>query len=149
MTPEELQRLVDIIDQDHFVGTVRGFLERVWGIFRDSAGELGARQRLGRLKQRDEVRRDPESVFAKSVAFLEDRFEDMTAFLRHPGVRRNSLAESGIRVLRRLEQGRDGFRGDKGRSNYLRLYQAIKYCHWPVYRLDGQLTLPPEAARAA
>ncbi len=149
LTPEEAQRLVDLIDQDRYVGTVRGFLERVWGIFRDSEGELGARQRLGRLKQREEVVSDPNSPFAKSVAFLEERFEDMIAFLRHPGVKRNSLAESGIRVLRRLEQGRDGFRGDKGRENYLRIYQAIKYCGWSVYRLDGQLNLPPEAARAA
>ena len=149
MTPVEAQRLVAIIEQDQFVGTVRHFLERVWGILRDSAGELGARQRLGRLRQRDEVQRDPESAFAKAVDFLEERFEDMTAFLRHPGVKRNSLAESGIRVLRRLEQGRDGFRGDKGRDNYLRLYQAIKYCDWRVYRLDGQLNLPRAAARAA
>jgi hypothetical protein len=101
------------------------------------------------LQQRDEVTRDPDSPFAQAVAFLEERFEDMIAFLRYPGVQRNSLAESGIRVLRRLEQGRDGFRGDKGRENYLRLYQAIKYCGWSVYRLDGQLNLPSAAARAA
>jgi hypothetical protein len=149
MTPEELQQLVALIEQDDFVGTVRRFLERVWGIFRDSEGELGARQRLGRLKQRPEVQRDPESPFAKTVAFLEERFGDMIAFLRHPGVQRNSLAESGIRVLRRLEQGHDGFRGDKGRENYLRLYQAIKYCGWSVYRCDGHLNLPLRAATAA
>lgn len=148
LTPEELARLVALLEQDAFAAQVRAFLERVWGIFRDSAGDLGARQRLGRLKQRPEVQQDPESPFAKVVAFLEDRFEDMTAFLRHPGVQRNSLAESGIRVLRRLEQGHDGFRGEPGRQTYLRLYQAIKYLHWGVYRADGSLGLParPDAA---
>jgi len=150
MTPEEMERLVAIMEQDRFVGTVRCFIGRVWGIFRDSDGELGARQRLGRLRRRDEVQKDPESPFAKAVDFLEERFEDMIAFLRSPGVKRNSLAESGIRVLRRLEQGHDGFRGENGRSNYLRLYQAIKYCGWRVHRLDGRLTLPPvSAARSA
>ncbi|MDI7268243.1 MAG: transposase [Myxococcota bacterium] len=149
MTPEEVQRLAELIEDDRFVGTVRTFLERVWGIFRDSRGELGARQRLGRLKQRPEVRADPQGPFAKSVDSLDDRFDDMTTFLRHPGVRRNSLAETGIRVLRRLEQGHDGFRGDQGRDNYLRLYQAIKYCGWQVYRRDGLLNLPPGAALAA
>lgn len=149
MTAQESQTLVDLLDHDPFVGTVRTFLERVWGIFRDSEGELGARQRLGRLKQWPQVQQAPDSAFAKSVAFLEDRFEDMIAFLRHPGVQRNSLAESGIRVLRRLEQGHDGFRGEQGRDNYLRLYQAIKYLHWDVYRSDGTVGLadqPPMAA---
>ena len=149
MTAQESQTLVALLDHDPFVGTVRTFLERVWGIFRDSEGELGARQRLGRLKQWPQVQQAPDSAFAKSVAFLEDRFEDMIAFLRHPGVQRNSLAESGIRVLRRLEQGHDGFRGEQGRDNYLRLYQAIKYLHWDVYRSDGTVGLADQPRMAA
>jgi hypothetical protein len=137
MKPEEHEALVALMDEDRFVDTLRHFMLRVWGIFRDSQNELGARQRLGRLKQHEEVQKDPKSAFAKSVAFLEDRFEDMIAFLRHPGVKRNSLAETGIRCLRRLERGHDGFRGAEGLDCYLRIYQAIKYCGWSVHRCDG------------
>ena len=66
--------------------------------------------------------------------FLPEYFEWMTAFLRHEGVRRNSLAESGMRVLRRLEVDHDGLRSDKSRQNYLRIYQAVKYLGWTVHR---------------
>ena len=141
MRPEERQELRELIAIDNDVSVLRGFLTKVWGIFRHSKGELGARQRLGKLRRRPEVK--PKSAYAKSVKFLVDRFEDMITFLRVPGVRRNSLAESGMRCLRRLEQGHDGFRGSQGRDAYLRLYQAIRYCGWSVHRSDGLLLLPP------
>lgn len=147
MTVEEQQELSALMVADHEVGVLRGFLARVWGIFRDSKGELGARQRLGKLARRPEVQ--PKSAYAKAVDFLQERFADMIQYLSRPGVQRNSLAESGIRCLRRLEQGHDGFRGSQGRDHYLRLYQAIRYCGWKVYRADGLLTLPTSAATAA
>ena len=53
--------------------------------------------------------------YTKSISFLEDNFKNMTTFLRVPGVQRNSLAETGMRVLRRLERNHDGFRSEKGR----------------------------------
>jgi hypothetical protein len=149
ITPEEMDQLVALMEEDPFVGVVRRFLDRVWGIFRDSKGALGARQRLGKLSERAEVIQDPDGPFAKAVAFLHDRFEDMTTFLRFKDVKRNSLQESGIRVLRRLEAGHDGFRGDKGRDNYVRIYQAIKYFDWRVYRIDGSLALPPRPPAAS
>ena len=49
----------------------------------------------------------------------------MTTFLRVPGVQRNSLTETGMRVLRRLEHNHDGFRSEKGRQNALKIYQAV------------------------
>jgi hypothetical protein len=137
LTAEEQQQLAELIDEDRFVDTMRHFMLRVWGIFRDSKGELGARQRLGRLKQQVEVQEDPASAFAKAVKFLDDRFEGMIAFLRTGTTQRNSLAETGIRCLRRLERGHDGFRGADGFQRYLRIYQAIKYCGWTVHRCDG------------
>ena len=145
MTEQESNQLVSLMEEDRFVDTLRDFMLRVWGIFRDSEGELGARQRLGHLKQHRQVIRDSESAFAKSVAFLEDRFEDMIAFLRHPGVKRNSLAETGMRCLRRLERGHDGFRGADGLDRYLRIYQAVKYCGWQVHRSTPGLGLAPTA----
>jgi len=144
MKPEERRELRELMAVDEEVSVLRGFLVKVWGIFRDSKGQLGARQRLGKLRRRPEVQ--PDTAYAKSVNFLVDRFDDMITFLGNPGVQRNSLAESGIRCLRRLEQGHDGFRGPDGRDNYLRLYQAIRYCGWSVHRGDGLLFLPPQQA---
>ena len=63
----------------------------------------------------------------------------MTTFLRHKEVKRNSLSETGMRVLRRLEVEHDGFRSDKGRENCLRIYQAVKYLDWTVYHPPTEL----------
>jgi hypothetical protein len=141
MTDEERETLRELIADDKDVSVLRSFIGKVWGIFRSSKGEVGARKRLAELKQRPEVVEG--SAYAKAVNFLSDRFDDMITFLRVDGVKRNSLAESGIRCLRRLEQGHDGFRGPVGRDTYLRLYQAIRYCGWSVHRGDGLLELPP------
>lgn len=141
MNADERKTLRELMADDVDVSVLRKFIKKVWGIFRDSKGEAGARQRLAKLKQRSEVTEG--SGFAKAVSFLTDRFDDMIAFLRVDGLKRNSLAESGIRCLRRLEQGHDGFRGEDGRDTYLRLYQAIRYCGWSVHRGDGLLELPP------
>lgn len=142
MTKDDQDELVALMEEDHFVDTLRHFLHRVWSIFRNSDDDFVASLTLAQLKKHKEVQENPDSAFAKSVAFLEDRFHDMIAFLRHPGVKRNSVAETGIRCLRRLERGHDGFRGAEGLDNYLRIYQAIKYCGWSVHRVcDGQNAL--------
>jgi hypothetical protein len=139
-TDEQRAELADLIAQDSFLGTMRTFLARVRGIFTDAEGELGARQRLGRLKVF--AAEQKEAAFDKVVKFLDEHFDRMITFLRVPGVRRNSLAETGMRTLRRLEQGHDGFRTAEARDCYLRLFQAIRYCGWSVYRQDGSLGLP-------
>ncbi len=143
---EERAELRDLMAADPPVARLRGFLDKVWGIFRSSKNELGARERLGRLARRPEVQ--PGTRFEKAVSFLTARFDDMIAFLRVSGLKRNSLAESGIRCLRRLEQGHDGFRGPAGRDAYVRLYQAIRYCRFAGYRADGSLALLPVSAAA-
>jgi hypothetical protein len=71
--------------------------------------------------------------FEKVLSFLKDNFAWLTAFSRHDHVHRNSLAGSGMHVLRRLEIEHDGFRSDKGREDFLRIYQAIKYLGWFAY----------------
>jgi hypothetical protein len=142
MSTEERQTLHAIIEEDRFVGKMRRFMGRVWGIFQDSKTERGAIQRLQYLKRLPEVQREPNSAFAKAVEFLGERFSDMTAFLRYATVRRNSLAETGIRCLRRLERGHDGFRGPEGLDCYVRIYQTIKYLDWDVHRTTQGLGLP-------
>jgi len=141
MNGRERRTLRELMADDPEVRVVRRFIGKVWGIFRCSKNEAGARRRLEKLKNLPEVGQG--GAYTKAVNFLEDRFDHMIAFLRVDGVKRNSLAESGIRCLRRLERGHDGFRGSKGRDNYLRLYQAMRYCDWSVYRADGSLGIPP------
>jgi transposase-like protein len=132
MSPEEQQQLVEIMEADPKVGKLRAFLQGVWHIFRDSRDEQEARAALEALKQvklEPKAREHTEKVFS----FLEDHFELMITSLKHRDVQRNSLAESGMRVLRRLEVEHDGFRTPKGRENCLKIYQAVKYLGWSVH----------------
>jgi hypothetical protein len=81
------------------------------------------------VKLEPKAREHTEKVFS----FLEEHFELMITYLKHTDVQRHSLAESGMRMLRRLEVEHDGFRSPKGRENGLRIYQAVKYLGWSVY----------------
>lgn len=140
LSQEEKQRLAQLVEADQKVGRLRAFLGGIWHIFEDSQDEQEAKLALDALKGLPTDRRSPEP-FLKVVQFLEDHFSWMTTFLRHKEVKRNSLAETGMRVLRRLEVEHDGFRSDKGRENFLRIYQAVKYLGWTVYHP------PPELAK--
>lgn len=137
---EGLSEVQELVAQDSWLQTLRAFLGRVRGIFQDSKGELGARQRLGRL--RVFAQEHSLDAFDKAIKFLDNNFEHMITFLRIPGVRRNSVAETGMRTLRRMEQGHDGFRTSAARDRYVRLFQAIRYGGWSVYRRDGTLGFP-------
>jgi hypothetical protein len=132
LSEEEKERLLEIMQADQKVGRLRAFLGGIWWTFEDSQDEQQAHEALAQLKQMPSDAQNPQP-FEKVIRFLEEHFEWMTTFLRHEGVRRNSLAETGMRVLRRLEVEHDGFRSDQGRDNFLRIYQAIKYLGWTVY----------------
>lgn len=93
--------------------------------------EAEAQARLAQLKQ-DAAHHENDDD-RKSVSFLEENFKSMTTFLRVPGVERNSLAETGMRVLRRLERNHDGFRSEKGRQNAIKIYQAVTYLGWSIH----------------
>jgi hypothetical protein len=43
------------------------------------------------------------------------------------------LAETGMRVPRRLERNHDGFRSEKGWQNALKIYQAVAYLGWSIH----------------
>jgi transposase len=137
MSEEEKQQLSRIVEADQQVGRLRSFLGGVWRIFEDSTDEQQARAALAALKQMP-VDRINSKPFEHVISFLEENFEWMTAYLRHQGLKRNSLAESGMRVLRRLEIEHDGFRTPQGRENCLRIYQAVKYLGWTVHRSPTQ-----------
>ena len=108
---------------------MRSFLLNVWSLFRDSKNEEEAYKALAELKK---ISIEPEAEKAlKGVhSFLEENFDRMITYLKVPGVKRNSLCESGMRMLRRLEVEHDGFRTPKGRQNCIKIYQAVKYLGW-------------------
>jgi hypothetical protein len=132
MTEEELSKALSIINSDNEVCFIRGFLQKVRSIFTDSESEEDARAALLELKKYS-AKESRKSGFGKAVRFLETNFTHMITFLRVPGVKRNSLAESGMRVLRRLEQTHDGFRTEKGRQDALKIYQAVMYLGWSIH----------------
>ena len=138
LSEEEKERLTQIVEADEKVGTLRAFLGGIWHIFKDSQDEQEARAALEQLKHQP-VDRQKSEPFQKVITFLEDHFDWMMTFLQKEGVQRNSLAETGMRSLRRLEIAHDGFRSEKGRDNFLRIYQAVKYLGWTVHHPPSNL----------
>ena len=132
MSPEEKPQLVEIMAADPKVGKRRAFLTGVWHIFRDRRDAQEARDALEALKQ---LKLEPKAreYTGKVCSFLEEHVDLMITYLKHRDVQRNSLAASGMRVLRRLEVEHDGFRTPKGRENCLKIYQAVKYLGWSVH----------------
>jgi hypothetical protein len=132
MSAKEQQELIALMEQDSKVEKLRGFLVAVWKLFRESESEEEARKALEQLKQM-KIEPKANDTLQKVCDFLEHNFDHMITYLKVPGVRRNSLSETGMRVLRRLEVEHDGFRSPKGRQNCLRIYQAVKYLGWSVH----------------
>lgn len=131
LSAKEKETMQEVLQTQPTVSFMRGFLLKVWAIFEGPTTEAEAQTKLAELKEYA-VHHEKDG-YTKSVAFLEEHFKNMTTFLRVPGVQRNSLAESGMRVLRRLEQNHDGFRTDKARQNALKIYQAVTYLGWSIH----------------
>jgi len=132
MTPQEKEELMVILEEDKKMDRMRSFLLGVWHLFRDSRNEEEARKALADLKKM-KIEPKAEETLKKVCSFLDDNFDKMITYLKVPGVKRNSLSESGMRVLRRLEVEHDGFRSPKGRQNCVKIYQAVKYLGWSVH----------------
>jgi len=61
---------------------------------------------------------------------FDDHWDQALRYLRKKGMgkhRRGSNAESGMRLLRRLEKNHDGIRSATTRQHYMQIYQAITY----------------------
>ncbi len=126
------QRTFDVQELSGFAWPII-YRVTTWAIFEGPTTEAQAQAKLVELKQY--VAHHSEDGYTKSISFLDEHFRNMTTFLRVPGVQRNSLAESGMRVLRRLERNHDGFRSDKARQNALKIYQAVVYLGWSIHNL--------------
>lgn len=131
LTAQEKQIVQEVLRTQPEMSFLRGFLHKVWAIFEGPTTEAEAQAKLAELKKY--VAHHEKDGYTKSLAFLEDNFQNMTTFLREPEVQRNSLAETGMRVLRRLERNHDGFRSEKGRQNAIKIYQAVTYLGWSIH----------------
>lgn len=131
LTPKEKEIRQEVLQTQPKMSFLCDFLHKVWAIFENTTTEAQAQAKLDALKQY--VAQHDNDGYTKSLSFLQDNFQNMTTFLRVPGVQRNSLAETGMRVLRRLERNHDGFRSDKGRQNALKIYQAVTYLDWSIH----------------
>lgn len=130
LTAEQKQTMREVLEMQPEISFLRGFLHRVWAIFDGPVTEEQAQAKLAELKRY--AAHKAAGGYRKSIAFLDEHFKNMTTFLQVPGVQRNSEAETGMRVLRRWERNHDGFRSETGRSNALRIYQAVMYLDWSI-----------------
>jgi hypothetical protein len=131
LSAKEKEIMSEVLQTQPEVSFLRGFLHKVWAIFEGPQTEAEAQAKLAELKKY--AAHHENDGYTKSISFLDEHFKNMTTFLRVPGVQRNSLAESGMRVLRRLEQNHDGFRTERGRQNALKIYQAVTYLGWSIH----------------
>ena len=130
LTAKQQETMQEVLQTQPEMSFLRGFLHKVWALFEGPTTEAAAQAKLAELKQYAAY--TEAAGYRKSIAFLDQHFKNMTTFLRVPGVQRNSEAETGMRVLRRWERNHDGFRSETGRSNALRIYQAVMYLDWSI-----------------
>lgn len=131
LTAKEKETMQEVVSTQSEMSFLRGFLHKVWAIFEGPTTEAEAQAKLSELKQY--AAHHENDGYTKSIVFLENNFKNMTTFLREPKVQRNSLAETGMRTLRRLERNHDGFRSEKGRQNAIKIYQAVTYLGWTIH----------------
>lgn len=131
LTAKEKETMQEVLETQPEMSFLRGFLLKVWAVFEGPTTEAQAQAKLAELKEYAAHHED--DGYTKSISFLEEHFKHMMTYLRVPGVQRNSLAESGMRVLRRLERSHDGFRSDTSRQNALKIYQAVMYLGWSIH----------------
>lgn len=131
LSAEQKETLREALRLQPEMSFLRGFLNKVWAIFDGPTTEAEAQAKFAELKKYAAYKAE-DNGYTKAIAFLNEHFKNMTTFLRVPGVQRNSEAETGMRVLRRWERNHDGFRSETGRSNALRIYQAVMYLDWSI-----------------
>ena len=142
LSEEEKVKLAELCEEDAKVAGIRAFLSGVWHIFEDSRDAEEARKALDELKAQQTA--EESEHHKRAIKFLDESLEQATTYLQHDDVKRNSLAETGMRTLRRLEGEHDGFRTEDSRDDFLRIYQAIKYLGWSVHGENGpEVAEPP------
>jgi hypothetical protein len=129
LSGEEKQAITALESADEgFVHSFRPIIRQLVHIFDYAHSEAHAKLRLQQLRQDIQALGDPH--LEKIPQFFDDHWDQALRYLRKKGMgthRRGSNAESGMRLLRRLEKNHDGIRSAATRQHYIQIYQAIKY----------------------
>ena len=129
LSVEEKQAIADLESEEAgFVHRFRSIIRPLVHIFDHVHREAQAKLRLQQLRQ--EINAVDDDHLQKMLTFFDDHWDQALRYLRNKGMgkhRRGSNAESGRRLLRRLEKNHDGIRSAATRQHYIQIYQAIKY----------------------
>jgi hypothetical protein len=129
LSNEERKAIEELEKADEgFVKSFRNIIRQLVNIFDHSHSESQAKLRLKQLRTDIEAAEDKN--LDKILQFFDDHWDQAFIYLRKRGMgkhRRGSNSESGMRLLRRLENNHDGIRSATTRQHYIRIYQAIKY----------------------
>jgi len=124
---EEEKRVVDELlaeHQDTLLEKIVRFKDKIRDIFNTQSAYYANMARLElTFKGWDKIA----TCFSKCIDFLNRHFKHMISYLRHTGVQRNSLQETTVRIIKRVEHAKCGFRSDKGLENHWKLYQVMVY----------------------
>ena len=129
LSVEEKQAITELESEDEgFVHSFRNIIRQLVNIFDHTHSQAQAQLRLQQLRQ--DIHALEDHPLAKIPQFFDDHWEQALRYLKKKGMgkhRRGSNSESGMRLLRRLEQNHDGIRSAATRQHYIQIYQAIKY----------------------
>jgi hypothetical protein len=148
LSAEEKQAIA-ALEREHegFVQSFRSIIRQLVNIFDHSHSEAQAKIRLKQLRK--DIQAVDDTHLDKILTFFDDHWDHALRYLRKKGMgkhRRGSNAESGMRLLRRLEKNHDGIRSAATRQHYIQLYQAIKYLSLDIAEFiekGPQMTAPP------
>lgn len=123
----EEKQVVDELLKEH-QGTI---LEKIVQ-FRDEIQDMFTRKSLYyiNLARLDLVFKGWEKVavcFKKCLAFLQKHFKEMISYLRYPHIQRNSLQETTIRTLRKVDSVRYGFKSEQAAQAHWKFYQIVHF----------------------
>ena len=126
---EEKQAIAALTREDAgFVHGFRSIIRQLVNIFDHAHSEAQAERKLQQLRK--DIQAMGDQHLDKIPQFFDDHWEQALRYLRKKGMgkhRRGSNSESGMRLLRRLEQNHDGIRSAATRQHYIQIYQAMQY----------------------
>ena len=137
------------LEREHegFVHSFRSIIRQLVHIFDHSHSEAQAKIRLQQLRK--DIQAVDDDHLEKILTCFDDHWDHALRYLRKKGMgkhRRGSNSESGMRLLRRLENNHDGIRSAATRQYYIQIYQAIKYRSLDIAAFieqGPQMTGPP------
>lgn len=122
LSEEDKQLLESLLaeHEDSILPQIVTFTHRIWDLFNNSRKKLQAS--LKRLNLIAEGWGSLSEHFARAMQFLSKHFDSMITYIDDAQVQRNSLAETTVRMIRRVEAVRQGFKSRKGRVAHFKLW---------------------------